>query len=65
MLSYYVSEKLINKYALLNALLEEKTRPIKEMLEFPVKEVLLPHFFYRNLLYIYPKELNFTGRTGI
>uniref|UniRef100_A0A1B6EVF4 Dedicator of cytokinesis protein 7 n=1 Tax=Cuerna arida TaxID=1464854 RepID=A0A1B6EVF4_9HEMI len=43
---------------------EGKSRPIKEVLEFPAKEVLLPHFFYRNLLYVYPKELNFTGRTG-
>lgn len=45
--------------------LEEKSRPVKELLEFPVREILQPHFFYRNLLYVYPKELNFTGRTGI
>ncbi|KAL1463566.1 hypothetical protein WDU94_015306 [Cyamophila willieti] len=41
-----------------------KARPIKEVLEFPLRETNLPHYLYRNLLFIYPKEINFTGRTG-
>ncbi|XP_017773052.1 PREDICTED: dedicator of cytokinesis protein 7 [Nicrophorus vespilloides] len=43
---------------------DEKTRPIKELLEFPVKKLLIPHYTYRNLLFISPKELNFSNRTG-
>ncbi|XP_075219096.1 dedicator of cytokinesis [Lycorma delicatula] len=43
---------------------DEKGRPTKEILEFPAKEILAPHYHYRNLLYVYPKELNFAGRTG-
>ncbi len=43
---------------------EEKNIIIKEVLEFPLKEVYIPNYLYRNLLFVYPKELNFTGRTG-
>lgn len=43
---------------------DEKSRPLKELLEFPVKEILVPHYTYRNLLYVSPKELNFSNRTG-
>lgn len=43
---------------------DDKCHPVKEVLEFPLKEVLLPHYHYRNLLFVYPKELNFAGRTG-
>ena len=43
---------------------DEKNKIIKEVLEFPSKEVYVPHYLYRNLLYVYPKELNFTGRAG-
>ncbi|XP_065206218.1 dedicator of cytokinesis protein 7 [Planococcus citri] len=43
---------------------DEKNKIIKEVLEFPSKEVYIPHYLYRNLLYVYPKELNFTGRAG-
>ncbi|RZF36641.1 hypothetical protein LSTR_LSTR012320 [Laodelphax striatellus] len=43
---------------------DEKSRPTKEVLEFPVKELLTPHYLYRNMMYVYPKELNFNGRTG-
>ncbi|XP_026681191.1 dedicator of cytokinesis protein 7 isoform X2 [Diaphorina citri] len=42
----------------------DKGRPIKEILEFPLRETNLPHYLYRNLLFVYPKEINFTGRTG-
>ncbi|KAL4630060.1 dedicator of cytokinesis protein 8 isoform X3 [Arapaima gigas] len=37
-------------------------RPIKEVLEFPSKEVYVPHNIYRNLLYVYPQRLNFVNR---
>ncbi|XP_047738300.1 dedicator of cytokinesis protein 7 isoform X2 [Hyalella azteca] len=43
---------------------DEKCRPVKEVLEFPPTDVLSPHYNYRNLLYIYPKDLNFTNRPG-
>lgn len=43
---------------------DDKGRPIKEILEFPSKEVYVPHYTYRNLLYVYPKDLNFTNRPG-
>ncbi|XP_061934172.1 dedicator of cytokinesis protein 7 isoform X2 [Apis cerana] len=42
---------------------DEKSRPVKEILEFP-SEVISPDLTYRNLLYIYPKEANFSSRTG-
>ncbi|KAG8222988.1 hypothetical protein J437_LFUL002711 [Ladona fulva] len=41
---------------------DEKGRPTKEVLEFPAREVFVPHYTYRNLLYVYPKDLNFAGR---
>lgn len=37
---------------------DEKSRPIKELLEFP-SDIVLPDLLYRNLLYIYPKVGNF------
>lgn len=84
---------------------DDKGRPTKEILEFPSKEVFVPHYQYRcvqihglscsllltitpavrlfnlrvsvyrfvkffhycacrNLMYVYPKNLNFTSRTG-
>lgn len=43
---------------------DEKARPLKELLEFPLREVLKPHYIYRNLLFIYPKNLNFSNRPG-
>ncbi|NWI11369.1 DOCK8 protein, partial [Crypturellus soui] len=41
---------------------ENRNRPHKEILEFPVKEVYVPHTTYRNLLYVYPQRLNFANR---
>ncbi|KAG1678326.1 Dedicator of cytokinesis protein 7 [Nymphon striatum] len=43
---------------------DDKGRPVKEILEFPSKEVYVPHYSYRNLLYVYPKDLNFANRPG-
>lgn len=40
---------------------DENVRPIKETLEFPVTPILNPHYAYRNLLYISPKDLNFSA----
>ncbi|XP_008560858.1 dedicator of cytokinesis protein 7 [Microplitis demolitor] len=42
---------------------DEKNRPIKEILEFAC-DVATPDLTYRNFLYIYPKEVNFSSRTG-
>ncbi|XP_060109207.1 dedicator of cytokinesis protein 6 [Heteronotia binoei] len=41
-----------------------RVRPTKEILEFPVREVYMPHTTYRNLLYVYPQSLNFSSRQG-
>ncbi len=41
-----------------------KARPTKEILEFPPRELLQPNYHFRNLLYVCPKELNFTNRSG-
>ncbi|XP_056378742.1 dedicator of cytokinesis protein 8 isoform X2 [Hyla sarda] len=41
---------------------EGRARLSKEILEFPVKEVYVPHTFYRNILYVYPQRLNFGNR---
>lgn len=43
---------------------DDKCRPTKDLLEFPIKEILTPHYVYRNLLFVSPKELNFSNRTG-
>jgi len=43
---------------------DDKGRPIKEVIEFPQKEVYHPYYHYRNILFIYPKNLNFTNRQG-
>jgi hypothetical protein len=44
--------------------LDEKGRPTKEVLEFPPREVFIPHYQYRNVLFVYPKEVNFASRAG-
>ncbi|XP_037674595.1 dedicator of cytokinesis protein 6 isoform X3 [Choloepus didactylus] len=43
---------------------DPRGRPIKEILEFPAREVYAPHTSYRNLLYVYPHSLNFSSRQG-
>ncbi|GBM46681.1 Dedicator of cytokinesis protein 7 [Araneus ventricosus] len=43
---------------------DEKGRPTKEILELPVKEIYVPHYSYRNLLFVYPKDVNFSNRPG-
>ncbi|XP_076977876.1 dedicator of cytokinesis protein 6 isoform X1 [Tamandua tetradactyla] len=43
---------------------DPRGRPIKEILEFPAREVYAPHTCYRNLLYVYPHSLNFSSRQG-
>ncbi|XP_077200985.1 dedicator of cytokinesis protein 8 isoform X3 [Paroedura picta] len=40
---------------------ENRSRPHKEVLEFPIREVYAPHTVYRNLLYVYPQRLNFAN----
>ncbi|XP_068201997.1 dedicator of cytokinesis protein 7 isoform X2 [Palaemon carinicauda] len=42
----------------------EKCRPIKEVVEFPPREIYVPHYSYRNLLFVSPKDLNFNNRPG-
>ena len=49
-----------NHYNSFRTLSDTKTRPTKEIVEFPPREVLVPNYQFRNLLYICPKDLNFT-----
>jgi len=42
---------------------DDTKRPIKELLEFPPREIYLPHTFYRNLLYLYPLSVNLSNLT--
>jgi hypothetical protein len=42
--------------------IDDKIRPTKELIEFPPREVYTPFYTYRNLLYVYPKNLNFANR---
>lgn len=44
--------------------LDENARPIKEILEFSSLPIFNPHYLYRNLLFVSPKELNFSARAG-
>ncbi|KAE8748545.1 hypothetical protein FOCC_FOCC004721 [Frankliniella occidentalis] len=55
---------LTPELARINPYPDEKGRPTKEILEFPPREMFIPHYSYRNLLYVSPKDLNFAGRTG-
>lgn len=43
----------------------EQPRPVKEILDFPAKPAMRAHVSYRNLLYVYPKSVNFTNRLGM
>ncbi|XP_067416642.1 dedicator of cytokinesis protein 6 isoform X2 [Emydura macquarii macquarii] len=43
---------------------DPRVRPTKEILEFPAREVYVPYTTYRNLLYVYPRSLNFGSRQG-
>ncbi|XP_018097532.1 dedicator of cytokinesis protein 6 isoform X3 [Xenopus laevis] len=43
---------------------DPRVRPTKEVLEFPTREVFIPHTSYRNLLFVYPRSLNFSSRQG-
>lgn len=40
-------------------------RPVKEVLEFSPKPVMHAHVSYRNLLYVYPRSVNFNNRLGV
>lgn len=44
--------------------IDDKARPVKEILEFPSLPIFNPHYIFRNLLFISPKELNFSARAG-
>ncbi|XP_033123079.1 dedicator of cytokinesis protein 7-like isoform X2 [Anneissia japonica] len=41
-----------------------RTRPTREIQEFPSRDVYVPNNVYRNIIYVYPLSLNFSGRTG-
>lgn len=55
---------LTSELARVDPYLDDKARPIKEILEFPSLPLFNPHYIYRNLMYVSPKELNFSARTG-
>jgi hypothetical protein len=41
-----------------------KSRPTKEILEFSPRDSLIPNYQFRNMLFVCPKDLNFTNRSG-
>ena len=43
---------------------DKQGAPVKEIQEFAPKDVFIPYVTYRNTLYVYPEQLNFTNRTG-
>ncbi|CAJ0935736.1 unnamed protein product, partial [Ranitomeya imitator] len=43
---------------------DPRVRPTKEILEITPRDVYSPYTSYRNLLYVYPKCLNFSSRQG-
>lgn len=55
---------LTSELARLHPYPDEKGRPTKEILELPVKEIYIPHYAYRNLLFVYPRDVNLTNRPG-
>ncbi|CAB3365687.1 Hypothetical predicted protein [Cloeon dipterum] len=42
---------------------DDKGRPTKEVLEFVPREIFVPNYLYRDLLFVYPKDVNFASRT--
>lgn len=59
-----VLNSLTPELAKVDPYIDEKARPVKEILEFPSLPIFNPHYIYRNLLFISPKELNFSARAG-
>merc|ERR1719300_153733 len=63
-----VKHCLTPELARLKPYIDPNARPSKEILNFPSKkrEILVdnPHYQFRNLLYVSPKELNFKDRSG-
>ena len=45
-----------------NSELQQNVYIIKDLLEFPSHEIFIPNYSYRNLLFIYPLEINFNNR---
>ena len=54
-----VSGKVNPELVRLHPYPDERISPVKELLEF--RELHIPHLEYRNLLFVYPKSLNFTN----
>ncbi|XP_059491152.1 dedicator of cytokinesis protein 7 isoform X2 [Neocloeon triangulifer] len=42
---------------------DDKGRPTKEILEIIPREIFAPNYVYRDLMYVYPKDVNFASRT--
>ncbi|OQR75674.1 dedicator of cytokinesis protein 7-like [Tropilaelaps mercedesae] len=40
-------------------------RPVKEILEFSPRPIMHSHVSYRNLIFVYPRSVNFTNRLGV
>ncbi|XP_065358004.1 dedicator of cytokinesis protein 7 isoform X2 [Calliphora vicina] len=59
-----VKNALTPELAKVEPYVEDNTRPVKEILEIPPTAIYNPHYTYRNLLFVSPKELNFSSRAG-
>ncbi|XP_059061813.1 dedicator of cytokinesis protein 7 [Achroia grisella] len=62
-----VKNGLTPELAKLNPYGDENIRPCKEVLAFPLSAAAVPHYQYRNLMYLTVREINltaYTSRTG-
>ncbi|KAI1280634.1 Dedicator of cytokinesis protein 7 [Halotydeus destructor] len=59
-LKYCLTPELVR----INPYPDDQGRPTKELVEFPPKSILKPYYHYRNLLFVYPKSINFSNRQG-
>lgn len=62
-----IKNGLTPELAKLNPYGEENVRPCKEILAFPLHPPAMPHYQYRNLLYLSVREINlnaYTSRSG-
>lgn len=60
-----VKNALTPELAKINPYIDDSNiRPVKEILEFPSLPIFNPHYIFRNLLFVSPKELNFSARAG-
>ncbi|XP_065185199.1 dedicator of cytokinesis protein 7-like [Sycon ciliatum] len=59
-----VSNSLTSNLVQVKPYPDHHCRPVREVEEFPSREVFIPYSTYKNFLYVYPQHLNFSSRSG-